>query len=311
MSTATLQIELSRVARDPNQPRTHFDEASIQRLAKTISLYGQLVPAMVRPNPELDTSFLLVDGERRLTALEQLAQEGRGLKLWAVLDDAERDSSERLIRQYATNEQRAGHTPSEKIAVLQSLDGAVPDSEVPDVLGMTAGEYRLLKKLSKAEDWLLEFGRPGLKLPTPVIDEESGIPKRDASGRKTKTYLRAYEPLPLTHLDVLVTASNAIARIDRDQAAKSGKLKNLAFKTVTRLARQAVLEEWSARLLKSNVSRTIAALQRDDTKPKKKPAARASWSVAPLKTLSREEQIAALRAAIAELGIPAEALVSA
>ena len=61
-----LEIALDRVERNPNQPRTAFDEEQLGELAASIAVHGILQPIIVRPLADGD--YQLIAGERRLRA---------------------------------------------------------------------------------------------------------------------------------------------------------------------------------------------------------------------------------------------------
>ncbi len=61
-----LEIALDRVERNPNQPRTTFDEEQLGELAASIAVHGILQPIIVRPLADGD--YQLIAGERRLRA---------------------------------------------------------------------------------------------------------------------------------------------------------------------------------------------------------------------------------------------------
>ena len=61
-----LEIPLERVERNPNQPRTGFDEEQLGELAASIAVHGILQPIVVRPLAE--GGYQLIAGERRLRA---------------------------------------------------------------------------------------------------------------------------------------------------------------------------------------------------------------------------------------------------
>ena len=66
-------IEVDLIKRNPFQPRSDFDEDSLEELAKSIAIHGVLQPILVRKLAEDD--FQLIAGERRL-----LASKRAGLK---------------------------------------------------------------------------------------------------------------------------------------------------------------------------------------------------------------------------------------
>lgn len=65
----TRDILLSLIDPDPEQPRKHFDPASINELAQSIEANGLAVPILLRPNGE---RFIIVHGERRYRAVQTL-----------------------------------------------------------------------------------------------------------------------------------------------------------------------------------------------------------------------------------------------
>ena len=63
------QIEVHKIAPNPNQPRKIFNEESIIKLADSINQYGIIQPLTVR---KLGEGYELVAGERRLRAAKEL-----------------------------------------------------------------------------------------------------------------------------------------------------------------------------------------------------------------------------------------------
>jgi ParB family chromosome partitioning protein len=60
------EIPVERIARNPHQPRNHFDDAETAELAASIELHGLLQPIVVRATA--DGGYELIAGERRLRA---------------------------------------------------------------------------------------------------------------------------------------------------------------------------------------------------------------------------------------------------
>jgi ParB family chromosome partitioning protein len=65
-----IEIELSRIVPNPDQPRKTFDPASLRELAQSVEQHGLLQPITVKPHE--NDSFMLVAGERRYRAHELL-----------------------------------------------------------------------------------------------------------------------------------------------------------------------------------------------------------------------------------------------
>ena len=59
------EVDLDSIVPGPMQPRTHFDEASLQSLAESIGSHGVVQPLLVRRR---DSGFELIAGERRWRA---------------------------------------------------------------------------------------------------------------------------------------------------------------------------------------------------------------------------------------------------
>ena len=62
------EIELSRIERNPNQPRTHFSEDALDELADSIRERGVLQPILLRSHGD---SFMIIAGERRWRAAQR------------------------------------------------------------------------------------------------------------------------------------------------------------------------------------------------------------------------------------------------
>lgn len=65
-SSATPEIAIDRIVRNPHQPRSRFDEAETAELAASIALHGVIQPIVVRA--AADGGYELIAGERRLRA---------------------------------------------------------------------------------------------------------------------------------------------------------------------------------------------------------------------------------------------------
>ena len=70
-SSALVDLPLSNIQPNPNQPRTQFDEESLASLAASIRELGVLQPVLVRKHDELEEAFFLIAGERRWRAAKR------------------------------------------------------------------------------------------------------------------------------------------------------------------------------------------------------------------------------------------------
>lgn len=64
------EVELSQIAPNPNQPRTHFDEESLAELASSIKELGVISPVTLRKNE--DNTYMIIAGERRYRAAKSI-----------------------------------------------------------------------------------------------------------------------------------------------------------------------------------------------------------------------------------------------
>jgi ParB family chromosome partitioning protein len=62
------EIAMELIEEDPHQPRTHFDQASLEEMAGTIALRGVKTPISVRPHPDHGGRFIINHGARRFRA---------------------------------------------------------------------------------------------------------------------------------------------------------------------------------------------------------------------------------------------------
>jgi len=63
-----LNVPIDSISASPLQPRTRFDDAGLEELARSINSQGLIEPLVVRPNPEHAEAYQLIAGERRLRA---------------------------------------------------------------------------------------------------------------------------------------------------------------------------------------------------------------------------------------------------
>jgi ParB family transcriptional regulator, chromosome partitioning protein len=62
------EVEVSRIRRNPNQPRMQFDEQALEELADSIRERGVLQPILLRSDGD---GYMIVAGERRWRAAQR------------------------------------------------------------------------------------------------------------------------------------------------------------------------------------------------------------------------------------------------
>ena len=80
-----IEVDLNRVHPNPDQPRRHFDEQSLQELANSIARHGLKQPVLVQDIGDGD--YQLIAGERRLRACALAGRE----TIFAIVSDGDPD----------------------------------------------------------------------------------------------------------------------------------------------------------------------------------------------------------------------------
>lgn len=131
-------LEFSLIQKDPDQPRKHFDEASLQELAESILKLGLMEPLRVRQGAHA-REWIITDGERRYRAMEMLLQSGHDqFQSVPVLIDEAADTPEARVnlrlQQISTSWQKKQFTTLETAgtmleiaSMMAEMQGCSPD----------------------------------------------------------------------------------------------------------------------------------------------------------------------------------------
>ncbi len=114
MVSILIDVGLSSIDPDPEQPRTHFEPASIKALGKSIAKGGLIQPIRVREHPENPFRFLIVTGERRWRAAKSAGLES--IMCIKVEDDSDHEEM-----QLVENIHREDFTPLEEARAYKRL----------------------------------------------------------------------------------------------------------------------------------------------------------------------------------------------
>jgi ParB family chromosome partitioning protein len=169
-------IEVTRIVEDPDQPRKHHDEESLQGLADSIRQHGLLQPITVIPLSNVNM-YRIVTGERRWRAAQMA-----GLDVIPCVVK-ELDSESILTEQLIENMQRED---------LQPLEKAQAIAQVKRALGATNRE--LASRLGISErtvGYLLDL----LELPKEISEAVVTSPNRPADGQLTEKHARFLKQL--------------------------------------------------------------------------------------------------------------------
>ena len=134
------QLPLTKIERNPNQPRKKFDQQALEELAESIRLHGVITPITVR-HGEKDGYYQIIAGERRwraarLAGLKEIpamvleAGEGEVMEL-ALIENLQRqdlnpieeaEGYDRLMQQFGlTQEEVANRVVKSRSAVANAL----------------------------------------------------------------------------------------------------------------------------------------------------------------------------------------------
>lgn len=109
-------VPIEQVTPDPSQPRTEFDEVSLQELSASFASKGQLQPIRVRWS-EREGKWTIIAGERRWRA----AQMAGMTTIECFFHEGALSSSEILEEQIIENLQRRALQPMEEARAFDSL----------------------------------------------------------------------------------------------------------------------------------------------------------------------------------------------
>lgn len=166
-----LNLSISRIRPNPNQPRRSFDEDELEELADSIRQNGILQPIVVRP---VEDSYQIVAGERRYTAAKRVGLatvpavvrevSDREMLQLALIENLQRSDLNPLeaARGYKVLMEQHGLTQEELGKVLSKSRSAIANAlrlldlpdEIQDLLGdgtITAGHARAILSLPDDE----------------------------------------------------------------------------------------------------------------------------------------------------------------
>ncbi|HAR36209.1 MAG TPA: hypothetical protein DCR87_04760 [Acidobacteria bacterium] len=147
------EVEIEKVQPNPRQPRTVFDDQSIEELARSIRETGIIQPVLVVPE---DDHYLIVVGERRWRA----AQKAGLRSIPVIIRNLAREKQ--LEIQLVENIHREDLNPLEIAQAFQQLSSelGLTQQEIADKVGKdrasVANYLRLLKLPEEIKSYILE-----------------------------------------------------------------------------------------------------------------------------------------------------------
>lgn len=195
-----IEIPLDNIVPNPMQPRMHFDEKTLEELAKSIEMHGLLEPVVVTPAES--GGYQLVAGERRFRAHQLLGKatipsiirtssELERLEL-ALIENIQREDLNPIekARSYAKLLDEFGLTQSQAATKLgiarSSLANAMRLLDLPSVIQIglakkkiTEGQAKVLLGLD-SEKAQLELYQQILKKPQMTVREVTSQARRSS-----------------------------------------------------------------------------------------------------------------------------------
>ena len=124
------QLQICNISRDPEQPRTEFDDDKLQRLADSINAQGVIQPIVVRQDESSLDRYIIIAGERRWRAAQIVGLE----TIPGIIKEA--NNTEIVASQIIENIDREGFTLLDEVkAVLRMCEICGNASKAADALG--------------------------------------------------------------------------------------------------------------------------------------------------------------------------------
>lgn len=164
------EISLELIDEDPNQPRTHFDQGSLDEMAGTIALRGVKTPISVRPHTTAEGRFFINHGARRYRA-SLLA----GKTTIPAFVDADYTEDDQVIE----NIQRETLTPREIAEYIgRRLAAKVKKIDIAKAIGKSPAFVSQHVALLDLPDPIAEIFQSGRCRDVTLINELVGIYKK-------------------------------------------------------------------------------------------------------------------------------------
>jgi len=136
------QIPVDRLFAHPLNPNK-MTQAVFEKLKSHIARTGNYEPIIVRPHPDIEASFEIINGHHRLKALKQLDRQMVDCIEWDVDDD------ETLLLLTTLNRLGGSDELSTKSELIQELSQKYSSKELAKLLPDTKATIEKLKALTK------------------------------------------------------------------------------------------------------------------------------------------------------------------
>jgi ParB family chromosome partitioning protein len=173
-----LELPIESIDADPHQPRTEFNEDTINELAESLRRSGQIQPIEVR---EAGGRYVLVDGERRWRAAKRASL--ATLRALVRFDPGTPDDV--LDRQFAANFHREAMALVDQARYLQKrLDKLGSAAGVSEAIGLSVPRILNIVKTLRAEGAAAELRDSGITKDADTIGALVEVQKHDPAAAK-------------------------------------------------------------------------------------------------------------------------------
>ena len=217
------EVPIELIARNPDQPRTHFAEAELEELAQSIRQRGVLQPILLRPYPGRPGEYQIVAGERRWRAAQRA---GLGALPAVVRELSDRETLELALIENLQREDLNALEEASAFASLIGLSGGTQD-EVAQAVGKSRSHVANTLRLLQLPEEIQALVRSG-----------------ELSAGHARTLIGAAEPLALAReiIDGGLSVRGA-ETLARRAAASGGAARAAPRKSTDTLALERDLSE--------------------------------------------------------------------
>lgn len=218
---AAREIDIERIAPDPDQPRKHFNQEALESLADSIREVGEIIEPLTVEYDQKEDCFRIVSGERRYRAARIVGIR----KLPCIVK--EYDDRKRLLVQFIANLQREGLSALEESAGIKAL-----------IKRFGYSQTKAAKVLNKSESYISQIlGLQRLSDPAREILQTSEVSK-EAQIQASR------ESDPNKQRGILIEASKEGRTIRHLREGRGSKKKmDLRGKNVATKSRNSAAEE--------------------------------------------------------------------
>jgi ParB family chromosome partitioning protein len=168
-----MELPIESIDADPHQPRTEFNEDTIDELAESLRRSGQIQPIEVR---EASGRYVLVDGERRWRAAKRASL----ATLRALVRFEPGTPDDVLDRQFAANFHREAMALVDQARYLKKrLDKLGSAAAVSEAIGLSAPRILNIVKTLRAEGAAAELRDSGITKDADTIGALVEVQKHD------------------------------------------------------------------------------------------------------------------------------------